>query len=758
MAASAVRAETAASPPPAADTLSEVIVTAQKREENIQSVPISVQALNTRVIERMKIQNFEDYAKLLPSVSFQTTAPGQTNVYMRGVATGGDGLAVGSLPSVGTYLDEQPVTTILGALDVHIYDIARIEALAGPQGTLFGASSEAGTLRIITNKPDTSGFSAGYTLQGNTVDHGGQGYLAEGFVNQPVSDKVAIRLVAFDEHDAGYIDSVAETRYYPTAGLTVGNAPYVKKNFNTVDSYGGRAALKIDLNDNWTITPTVMGQEQRTKGVFSYEPAVGDLQVARFGPDYGKDAWMQAALTIQGKIGKFDLTYSGGYMNRRIQMHSDYSDYSYFYDALYGYVHYDNAGDIINPNQELVVDSRYSKQSHELRIQSPASDRLRFTAGLFYQKQINHYQSQYFIQGLSDAESITGQPGVYYLNQQKRIDRDYAAFGEVAYDLTSHLTATLGGRLYRYDNTVTGFFGFKTTEAICFAPSANLSKLPCVNIDKAAKRDGETYRFNLTYKFDPDRMVYFTVSDGYRPGGINRRASLGAYEPDFLTNYELGWKTQWFDHRLRFNGAVYLEDWNNVQFNFSGANGITDILNAGNAQVKGVETDLSWVILHGLTLSGAAAYTDARMLTNYCALKTSNANCSDPGDSILAPKGTQLPVTPQFKGNLTLRYEFDLGPFAAHLQGSVVNQSAARSDLRLLQNAIVGDQRAFTVVDFTSGLARGNTSVELFVKNLLDERAQLYRYTECAATTCGARVYVTPDQPRTIGLELSQKF
>ena len=163
-----------------------VIVTAQKRAENLQDVPVSIQAIGTAALEQLHVIDFDDYVQHLPSVSYQTFGPGFAQVYMRGVASGGDGNHSGSLPSVGMYLDEQPITTIQGALDVHLYDIARVEALAGPQGTLYGASSQAGTMRIITNKPDASAFSAGYDLEGNTVTDGGTGYLAQGFVNMPL--------------------------------------------------------------------------------------------------------------------------------------------------------------------------------------------------------------------------------------------------------------------------------------------------------------------------------------------------------------------------------------------------------------------------------------------------------------------------------------------------------------------------------------------------------------------------------------------
>src|SRR4029078_8466114 len=176
--------------------------------------PISVQALGTRRLDQLNISNFEQYTKQLPSVSFQSAQTGVTVVYMRGVAAGGDGNHSGSLPSVGTYLDEQPVTTIGGTLDVHIYDIARIESLAGPQGTLFGASSQAGTIRIITNKPELGVTTGRVDGEINTVDHGDMGGKLEGMINFPIGDRIAFRGVAFYERDGGYIDNVFGERTY----------------------------------------------------------------------------------------------------------------------------------------------------------------------------------------------------------------------------------------------------------------------------------------------------------------------------------------------------------------------------------------------------------------------------------------------------------------------------------------------------------------------------------------------------------------
>ena len=204
-----------------AQQLEEVIVTAQKRTENLQDVPISIQALGTEQLEELQVNNFRDYVQMLPTVTMAPGAGGGYGagagfaaVYMRGVTTGGDGQATTSVPSVGMYLDEQPITTIQGNLDIHMYDIARVEALAGPQGTLYGASSQAGTIRIITNKPDATKFDAGYGLEANMVDGDDTGYIAEGFVNVPITDNAAIRIVGWYREDAGWIDNVERTRTF----------------------------------------------------------------------------------------------------------------------------------------------------------------------------------------------------------------------------------------------------------------------------------------------------------------------------------------------------------------------------------------------------------------------------------------------------------------------------------------------------------------------------------------------------------------
>jgi len=615
-----------APPPKSGGPIEKVTVTSQKRSQALQDVPASVNVIGEKQIENLQISDINDYSKFLPNVSIQPISPGFVGVYMRGVASGENRNHSGPMPSVGTYIDEIPITTISGALDVHAYDIQRIEALAGPQGTLYGANSQSGTIRIITNKPDTSEFSAAYSVEGNSVENGGIGGSVEGYVNAPLSDSAAIRIVGWAQHDAGYIDNVAGARLYPTSGILHDNFDVAKDDYNEVDTYGARAALKIDLDNNWTVTPMVMAQDEKTEGVFFYDPGVGDLAVTHWFPENSHDRWALAALTIEGKVANLDVTYAGGYMDRTIDSNLDYADYGFFYDTVLGYGSYFTSdgvipgGTLINPAQYINARDGFTKESHELRFASPAEDRFRFIAGLFYQRQEHDIYQRYLMNGLFDGHEVSTLDDTIWLTSQKRIDVDKAIFGEVSFDLTERLTATGGLRLFKSENSLEGFFGFGAQfasdygvpllgEAACFAPGGNRDA-PCTNLNKLTEEEGTTHRLNLSYKIDEDAMIYATWSTGYRPGGVNRRGTLPPYSSDYLTNYEFGWKTTLADGRLRFNGAVFWEEWEDFQFSFLGLNGLTQIQNAGAATIKGIESDILWALSDSFTLTAAASWLD----------------------------------------------------------------------------------------------------------------------------------------------------
>jgi outer membrane receptor protein involved in Fe transport len=768
--------------------LEEVVVSAQKRDENLQNVPLSITALGTTKLEELHVQDFEDYAKFLPSVAYQSYGPGFARVFMRGVSSGDNGNHSGPLPTVGTYLDEQPITTIQGALDVHIYDIARVESLAGPQGTLYGASSQAGTIRIITNKPDATGFKAGYDLQGTSVSGGDQGYVAEGFVNiplvsgEPGGTSAAIRLVGWSEHDPGFIDNVHGTRCYPTSGLCDDNAALAKNNYNDVDTYGARAALRIDLNDSWTITPTIMGQSQKANGIFAFDPRVGDLKVMHAYPEKSEDKWGQASLTVQGRIGNFDLTYAGAFLKRTDHTQSDYSDYSYFYDVLsqggttlFGSYFTDDNGNLINPGQFIRGKDRYQKYSNELRIASPGDQRLRFVAGLFHQRQQHGIEQRYMINGLATVSEVTGWPDTFWLTEQIRVDRDYAIFGEATYDIAPKLTGTVGVRFFKAKNSLVGFYGFgltnpfgsSTGEASCgVLPDTGQDDFhgaPCTNLNKTVDEHGHTPKVNLTYHFDDDRMAYVTYSKGFRPGGVNRRGTFPPYSSDFLTNYEIGWKTSWNNNRLRFNGAFFWEDWKDFQFSYLGDNGLTNVTNAGGARIRGVEAEVNWAATANLQLGTSLMLLNPKLTQDFCKdldpvtqLPKPRADCDA---ASFAPDGTTLPVTPKFKMNLIARYTFNLGADTAlDLQGAYVYQDKSKSALLPDENSILGEQAGYGLADFSATYTRQSYSFELFLNNAFDKRASQFRYAECDSSICGPQSYIGTNRPRQIGVRFAQKF
>ena len=766
--------------PTAEDEDDTIFVTATRREEDLQDVPIAINAFSTETLDQLQVDDFDDYARFVPSLSFRSLGPGFSNVYFRGVASGENANHSASLPSVGTYLDEQPITTTTGALDLHIFDIARVEALAGPQGTLYGASSQAGTVRIITNQPDTASFYGEANVELNSVAHGGFGYTGEAFVNAPLSDRVALRVVGWYRRDAGYIDNIPGTLTFPTSGIVFDNSALVEENYNDVDTYGARAALRIELDENWTVTPQIMGQRQLSRGTFGQESGLGELQVQQFNPERANDRWYQAALTVQGRIGNFDLTYAGAYMQRQIDAQSDYVDYSYFYDALAGYgaYFYDNAGNLVNPNQYIVSDDSFSRMTHELRLTSPADRPVRLVAGAFYQRQTHSIEQNYIIDNIADAITVPGTASNIWLTQQLRVDRDYALFGELSWDVVPQLTLTAGGRLYRYDNSLVGFFGFSdgysgsTGVSQCFGPPV-VDQSPCTNLDKSTADTDFIHRLNATYRITDDALVYATWSRGYRPGGINRRGTLPPYGPDFISNYELGLKTSWLDNRLIFNAAVYQLDWDNIQLSFLGANGLTEIRNAGNARIRGVEFDLSARPTRGLTLSLGAAFNDAEITEDFCLIANEQFDCTIPGsdgtpNDLLAPSGTRLPLTARFKGNARARYEFPvMGTWEGHVQLSASYEGSRTRDLRLIQRDIYGPLEGYALVDLSAGIRNEVWSADIFARNLFDETGALGSFISCneqvcgdpgGATAIGPKIYTIVARPRTIGIRIGRRF
>jgi outer membrane receptor protein involved in Fe transport len=766
-------AATIVAPAHAASTLEEVLVTAQKREANLQDVAVSVQVLSNEQLDNLQVKGFEDYILFLPTVSYTSNGPGNGQVYMRGIVSGGDGVHSGSMPSVGVYLDEQPVTTINQILDVHVYDIARIETLSGPQGTLFGQGSQAGTIRIITNEPVIGEWQGGYDVYADTVRHGDPGFGADAFVNIPISDRMAVRVVAWYQDEGGWVDNVPGELHFAASGIDNDNSDLVEADFNTVETAGLRAQLKIDLSENWTLTPSINFQDQNAEGVWFHNPEnIGELQVTRFFPDFQDEDWVQAALTLEGKIGNLDLVYAGAYLDRNQDSSYDYSGYAEYLEDLYAYygyycLYYDPLGGCADPSQFVQGDQTWERWSHELRIQSPQDQRFRWIAGLFYQRQEHLFDLQWVVPDMDPASSVVQNGVTTWQTHQQRVDRDEAAFGELYFDITENLTATFGARYFEYENSLFGFNGFLRFCTGFIDENGDFvqdddgePQFPCFNtgiVDDVAKGDDVSFKGSLEWKIAPGKMVYATYSEGFRAGGVNRARVPGIpkYDPDWVFNYELGWKTTWLDGAVRFNGAVYVVDWDNFQFGFLdfAVSNLTIIQNVGNAQTRGFEFELDWAPVDNLRLTFNGSYNDAELQEDFWRIDNDRIEGLPPD----APEGTPMPFVPEWQFTTIGRYTFQAGNLPAFFQAALSFTASAYNDLEV-SNPRRAKMGSYEVLNLSTGIERDNWSVTLYANNVTDQRGQIDILDPGFHSPSGVDFNQNFIRPASYGIRWAQRF
>ena len=752
--------------------LEEIIVTAQKREQNLQDVPIAVTAFNTKKIEELGIKSFEDYALMMPNVSFKSFgAPGGATIYMRGASDGGDGNASGSTPSVGLYLDEQPVTSIGSNLDVHIYDIERIEALGGPQGTLFGASSQSGTLRIITNKPDSSAFAAGFDIGGGGTSGGDSNYSLEGFLNQPLGERAALRVVGWYIEEGGWIDNVPGSRTYdlewgpynyydPNAPYgrtkTINNADFgtVEKDFNELTKTGARAALRVDLNDSWVGTLSVITQELDSNGVWEYDPNLpGQDSIQRFYPDFQTDEFTQIGLTIEGDLGNHQLVYAGSFLDRDVDYQSDYTAYGeYTVFVPYYACDYSATGpdlatqsntDCTSLEEFYTEDNQYDRTSHELRLVSTGDGPLNYTVGLFYEDSEHDYFLKWNQPFMASTLPVPPFTDLYFRTDQVRQDKQKALFGEIGYDFSDSVTATVGMRYYDEDHSVKGVVGWGPGifGNLFAGGDPAYTDTPA---DSDVSNSDTIYKANLTYRLNDNRMIYFTYSEGYRPGGINRDPGIPKqiWVPDKVANYEFGWKTSSEDGRMRFNGAIYFMDWDDIQYtvyNFALSACCGNVYNLSTAEIFGVEADLTYLVSEAWTVSAAFAYNDGETTGDFVL----------PNGLLSVPKGTELSNVPDFKGNIFARYEFNMMDSPAYAQ---LAWSYTGSSFSEIVPSTRFPQDSYSIANFRTGINKGNWGVDLFINNLTDEVADIYVQPRNYEPT------VVTNRPRNYGLKFWRRY
>jgi iron complex outermembrane receptor protein len=500
---------------PAQAQIEEILVTATKREESMQDVPVAVSALTEESLDQLGVTNFEDYLLQLPNVTAGGSGPGQNTIYIRGVASTTPGLTTagvaGLAPNVALYLDEQPLAQPGRNLDVYAADMQRVEVLAGPQGTLFGASSQAGTVRLITNKPDLGSTSASVKFGSAFTKDGEMSNNVEGVINLPVTDSFALRGVVYVDNQGGYIDNVAGTlnasesaRFRPEGtvranGLPVAaaragfqaasdlsgvrfidadNGSRVEEDFNDATYSGFRLTGLWEINDNWNLTVGHAQQELETEGVFFADPNLGDLEIQRYQEDSIEDTFSNTSWTLKGMLGELEVVYAGAFTDREVDQLVDYSDYLFVgqylpYYVCDGSVTYPGAapmGTCQAPNLFVKSDTETEISTHELRFATDPDRPISATFGGFYSSLELQELNNFTYPGSTEAISFdgvtrgfgpnfsaqgatvrdTGQwpNGVIFRNDVVRTDEQKGVFGEVTFDLSDQFSIIGGARWY----------------------------------------------------------------------------------------------------------------------------------------------------------------------------------------------------------------------------------------------------------------------------------------------------------------------
>ena len=479
-------------------------VTATKRSESIQDVPISVTALTGDSLEKLGVSNFDQYVEFLPNVIFQGTGPGQNEIYIRGAATSQTVISVSSVqalqPSVAFYLDEQPVSMQGRNLDIYATDIQRVEVLPGPQGTLFGASSQSGTVRLITNKPTHDGFAAGFDTSTSSTKGGDLSNSVEAYFNMSLSDSLAVRVATYNDYQGGWIDNILNV---PGEGGYIGSAvvldrisaswgkladpentpiaapkndALVEDNMNTANYAGARYGLSYLINDEWSLLVQHTQQSLDTEGVFAYDANLeGETSTNRFIPENNNDDFGLTTWTLEGRLEHLDVVYTGGYLDRDINSTIDYTGYTN--GGLFAtYYNCNYAADApaqkcVDPTKFYKEQTSTSRTTHEFRVNTSAENRWRITAGVFYDSQELATIGQFKIAStelftdlqrtLVGADGINSDGGpfpseVSFVNDVNHIIDQVAVFGQLDFDITETVTASFGARWYQIDDIYKG--------------------------------------------------------------------------------------------------------------------------------------------------------------------------------------------------------------------------------------------------------------------------------------------------------------
>lgn len=750
-----------------ASGIEEITVTARKRAESLQDVAASVQALTGADLKRQGLVNMEDVVRFLPNVNHVGGTAGANKIIFRGVSDNPGAFIAAS--SAALYIDEQPLTQFSINPEPRMIDIERVEALAGPQGTLYGDSSQSGTLRIITNKPDPTAFSANADVMFRTGSESSSSNEVSGVLNLPlVEDKFAVRLVGFSAHDGGFVDNVLG--FSPQLG-TKDNSDIVQDDINSVDHVGGRIAAKWFINDDWAITASSIYQKSEAEGRNDYDPTIGDLKTVKFYKDTRDDEWFQGALTIEGNLGNnLQLTSITSYFDRDIDYVFDRTRYSaYFnynfcsYYATYcwsGQTRYDQ--DTVGYN---TLNQKNDRFTQEIRL-SQATEKYEWVLGAFYEEKSEDWVFRSRTPDFQDTLAYYYWTSFYtpsntdpswWLSADSTDWNQWAVFGNFTYNFSDTFSAEVGIRYFDEEQDRL----YLVDKPFIIAPGV----WPDTTNPQGGNEDFVP-KITLSWEVADDKMIYALYSEGFRSGGANRNRTPftvfpQAFEPDKLKNYELGLKSRWWDNRLQVNATLYHGEWENYQievvdpsFNPCDPGEIPDVDlcgqpfqvvvgNVGDATQTGVELFMQLAPTDRLDLGLNLNYVEAETAEDFVV-------------TVPVPKGTRLPNVPELKMNAFAQYNWPVSfgqGGEMFLRGQYTWQDESRNQLEEL-GIFSRIQPSYGIGDLKLGYRSSSVLVEGFVNNVADERAVIFNSTGFFDTFWGNE-RVTTNRPREYGVRVA---
>jgi outer membrane receptor protein involved in Fe transport len=846
----------------------EIEVTAQRRNESLQDVPITIQAVTGEQLKSLNVVTFDDLLKYTPNVTYAGNNPGGGNIFMRGLSQGGapgqSQSTTAPFPNVALYLDDESMQYPARNLDVYLVDMERVEILEGPQGTLFGGGAQAGAVRYITNKPKLNVTEGDVNASYGLTAGGDPNSALNAMINLPlIPDVLAARAVIFEDHRGGYIDNVPGQISFAN-GPVANNSALVQANQNPVTYDGVRLEVLYQINEDWSALITQNYQNMRADGYYQDYPIsttvagaggtpLAPYQIDAFTPAYDNDRYESTSWTLSGKfptfgnLGDIKAIYTGSYLSRHIEQQQDYSSYlvsgagSYYTCTGKGAAYFKTAKatTCYAPTGDWVDVVHNTHQSHEIRFASDESNRIRATVGGFWEDfkiydemnfnylpipQCNAANLAISAGGGPDCVTAVGPlPGNFANDPSLRVNsntafgeddergyRQTAAFASIDLDaIPKVLTATWGIRYFHYDEFERGSeFYTETSPGVINVPNGVCTAGGgCgfgMNLNK--QEHGTKQRANLTWHITPDMMLYYTYSEGFRPGGFNRTSSNAdgsvtlkgeapyiagdkatnqylkpdGYNSDNLLNHEIGFKSEFLEHRLQLNLSAYRMQWSNVQFL------IFDPVNVGNTQfvtngpsysVTGFEVQAVARVTEGLTLQGSASSNSSSEKKPPC-LVSNDPTATNPtplGDCITQIKGvpytspygtagSSTPFSPSLEFNLRARYDFHIGDYkpwvgvgANHI-GTMSNEPSSYANgnspaenpptTTLARYEMPG----YTTYDATAGVAKDNWTVQFTGNNLSNSDASTF-------TSSGGFIKSeVPLRPRVLTFGFGYKF